>query len=151
MSVSFGKPQTAWLSMYGSKTALTKQIRDKGFRLRTSLGVNDIYAIMAVTCRDYPIKKRPLGQKAGAMFYSNRKYSNVIGFGLLSKDGKSIIGPDWILGLTAGEGQDKALKLLYAKLLSGKIHDEDEMETCLNELERNLRDRDPHAEITLVA
>jgi hypothetical protein len=153
MSVSFGKPKTAVLAVYGAKTSLTKRLRDQGFVLHTSLDVKRIQEIMAATCKNYPVKTRRFVGDIGPLFCSTPRYENVVSYGLLAvdKSGKQrVIDAKWIIGLNGPRnGQEKSIKLFQAKLVSGKILEVEELEHYLNELEQNLQAEDPDAAITL--
>jgi len=151
MSVSFGNPQTAW---YG-KSKLTKQIQ-QGFGLSTKLDIGQVQEAAVRTCKEFPPKKVPLVRdQRKPMIMGDGKGNDLIWYGLagVGKSGKErVYGPQWKLALGSGTaGYQYTIALAYAKLYSGKISDVVELEFFLNELERNLREADPQATISLLS
>lgn len=151
MSVSFGKPKTAW---YG-KTRLTKAINRGGFGISTGLDAGKIQDAATQTCGEFPVKQARLIRSPMKPLIRMRKGTEVISYGVVGTDSKTgreyMSVPSWELALGSGaDGYRYRIVLAYARLFSGKIDEVEELEYFLNELERNLRSLDSQAAIELI-
>lgn len=151
MSVSFGKPKTAW---YG-KTRLTKAISREGFGISTELDIDKVQDAAVQTCKEFPVKKARLIRSPMKPLIRVRKGVEVISYGIVGTNSKTggeyMSVPRWELALGSGAGGYKyRIVLAYATLISGKIDEVEELEYFLNEMERNVRNLDSRAAINLI-
>lgn len=157
MSVDFGKPG----QVFFGKSPLTKALIRGAFGVSTALTMDQLREAAALTCRDYPVKKRFMNLM-GPRIVQRKNGLEVIAYGYLRKrntsSGESVeIVPDsafdmkWELALGAGlVGYAYVILLARHTETSGKINEVEELQYFLNELERNLRALDPKAGISLV-
>lgn len=147
MSVTFGKVTRAFFG----KTSLTKTIFNSVFVLKSSLDIVEVWQLAGQTCDEYPPKRRRIGGEFRAVIRRERSGEEFIAYGssIDSKSGAHIVLiPDWML--TCGENRDHMFfKLTSARLLSGSIKEVEELESWINEFERNLQKRDPGSAVTL--
>lgn len=147
MSVTFGKVTRAFFG----KTSLTKTIFNGVFVLKTSLDIAQVWQVAGQTCDEYPPKNRRIGGEFRAVIRRERSGREFIAYGssIKSKSGDHIVLiPDWMLACR--ESRDHIFfKLSAARLLSGSIKEVEEMESWINEFERNLQNRDPGSTVTL--
>jgi hypothetical protein len=74
MSVSFGKPTTAWFG----NTTLTKAINRGGFGISTSLDLGKVQDAAVGTCTDYPVKQARLVRTPMKLMIMESKGQEVI-------------------------------------------------------------------------
>lgn len=156
MSVDFGKPR----QVFFGKSPLTRALTSGAFGVSTSLTMDEVRDAAAVTCREYPIKKRFMRQ-VGPRIVQRKNGLEVIAYGGLTRRrtpaGQTVetvldTATDvcWELALGAGlPGYPYVILLARYTETSGKINDVEELQYFLNELERNLRALDRQAEIRL--
>jgi hypothetical protein len=153
MTVRFGDPKTA---LFG-KTPLTKEILEGAFHIRTHLDFSALEQAIIETCQAYPVRHgRLTGDKKPVYQYRKKVKQKVVSYGATAKtktDGSDIVLiPQWSLApVTIKHGGEvyQVFKTVYAQMTSGKIHDVEEIEYFLNELERRLRLEDAQATIEL--
>lgn len=156
MSVDFGKAR----QVFFGKSPLTKALTRGAFGVSTTLTMDQLRDAAALTCREYPIKKRFL-QSMGPRIVQRKSGHEVIAYGSLAQR-RSASGelvqtvpdnaPDvrWELVLGAGlPGYPYVILLARYTETSGKINEVEELQYFLNELEHNLRALDPQAEISV--
>jgi hypothetical protein len=147
MSVTFGKVTRAFFG----KTSLTKTIFNGVFVVKSSLDIAEVWQMAAETCDGYPPKHRRLGGEFRAVIRRERSGREFIAYGssIKSKSGENIVLiPDWKLACGESRGC-MFFKIASARLLSGSIKEVEEMESWINEFERNLQNRDPGSAVTL--
>jgi hypothetical protein len=156
MSVDFGKPR----QVFFGKSPLTQALTRGAFGVSTSLTMDQVRDAAAVTCREYPIKKRFM-QQVGPRIVQRKNGREVIAYGDLTRrrtpNGQTVetvldTATDlrWELALGTGlPGYPYVILLARHTETSGKINDVEELQYFLNELERNLRALDRQAEISL--
>jgi hypothetical protein len=156
VSVDFGKAR----QVFFGKSPLTKELTRGAFGVSTKLTMDQVRDAAAITCREYPVKKRFM-QSMAPRIVQRKSGHEVIAYGGLARrrtaSGESVeTVPDtasdvrWELALGAGvPGYAYAIILARYTDTSGKINEVEELQYFLNELERNLRRLDPQAEISL--
>lgn len=157
MSVDFGKAR----QVFFGKSPLTKALTSGAFGVSTTLTMDQLRHAAAVTCREYPLKRRFL-QSMGPRIVQRKNDLEVIAYGSLTQRrtarGESVetvldnaSDVRWELALGAGlPGYEYVILLARHTETSGKINEVEELQYFINELERNLRALDPQAEITLI-
>jgi hypothetical protein len=156
VSVDFGKAR----QVFFGKSPLTKAITSGAFGVSTVLTMDQVRDAAALTCKEYPVKKRFL-QSMAPRIVQRKSGQQVIAYGALTQrrtaSGGSVetvldnaLDVQWELALGAGlPGYACVIILARYTERSGKIDEVEELQYFLNELERNLRVLDPRAEISL--
>jgi hypothetical protein len=147
VSVTFGRVTRAFFG----RTSLTKTIFNGVFVVKSSLDIAEVWPVAAETCDGYPPKRRRIGGEFRAVIGHERPGQEFIAYGssIKSKSGEHIVLiPDW--KLACGENRGRTFfRIASATLLSGSIKEVEEMESWINEFERNLQNRDPGSTVTL--
>jgi hypothetical protein len=156
VTVDFGKAR----QVFFGKSPLTKALAGGAFGISTTLTMDQVRDAAALTCREYPAKKRFL-QSMAPRIVERKSGRQVIAYGSLTQrrtaSGETVetvldtaLDLKWELVLGAGlPGYAYVIILARHTETSGKINEVEELQYFLNELERNLRALDPHAEISL--
>jgi len=156
VSVDFGKAR----QVFFGKSPLTKAITSGAFGVSTTLTMDQVRDAAALTCREYPVKKRLL-QSMAPRIVQRKSGHEVIAYGALTQrktpNGGSVqtvldnaLDVQWELALGTGiPGYACVILLARYTERSGKINEVEELQYFLNELERNLRVLDSQAEIRL--
>lgn len=147
--IDFGKIKTT--TWPPRQTRLTKQIRQFGFKVDTKLDTPQVRDIIADTVQNYPMGGTRLDHGVFLMNTPRPAVQNMIGWAhrTVNTEGRAhYTRITWGLMLVDHDGQ-RALRLARMITTNGAIGAVKEMETFLNELEADLRIKDPDASITL--